>query len=297
MPVARRVLVTGSEGFTGKYVCDALTKTDWEVWRAGLNSSVRAPRYLQLDLLDPASLFAIDKVIQPEVVIHLAAAAFIHESNPEVFYQVNLLGTRNLLTALSTSRHPPDCVIIASSANVYGDSGGLTLSEESAVNPQNDYSVSKLATEYLAKTFVDELGIVITRPFNYTGVGQSARFLVPKLVHHFVNKIPKIQLGNINVARDFSDVRDIAGYYAGIAALRPIGETINLCSGSEHTLQNIIDLLSELSNFQIEIQIKNHLQRRNEVDVLRGDRTKLDELIAPKEQRHIEETLMWMLQN
>ena len=297
MPVAKRILVTGSEGFTGKYVCDALTKTDWEVWRAGLSSSVRAPRYLQLDLLEPTSLITIDHVIQPEVVIHLAAAAFVHEANPEVFYKVNLLGTRNLLEALSVSRSPPRCVILASSANVYGNSGESSLTENHAVDPRNDYAVSKLAMEYLAKTFMDKLGIVITRPFNYTGVGQSNRFLVPKLVHHFKNKIPEIELGNLNVARDFSDVRDIAEYYAALAIIRPLGETINLCSGSVITLQNLINTLSKLTDFQISVRVTNDLKRRDEVNILKGNHSKLHSLLGPLRATSIQETLSWMLRS
>lgn len=293
--MSRRILVTGSDGFTGRYVCDALLKAGWEVWGAGLRSPIKGQRYLQINLQDRSSLTAIAARVRPEVVIHLAAAAFIDERDPEIFYQVNLLGTRNLLEALSEARIPPKCVILASSANVYGNSERSSLRESDAANPNNDYSVSKLAMEYLAKTFTEKLGIIIARPFNYTGIGQRECFLIPKLVYHFKNKVPEIALGNLEVARDFSDVRDIARYYADIASLQPIGETINLCSGLTTKLEDIVKMISTLAGFEITVRVSSDLKRSNEVKVLRGDRAKLDKLTGAYKPKHIRETLAWML--
>ena len=119
-------------------------------------------QYLQIDLLQPDSLKPIAEKIKPDVVIHLAAIAFVAESDPNIFYQVNLMGTRNLLDVLANADKPPECTILASSANVYGNSELEVLSEDSPVNPANDYAVSKLAMEYMAKTFMDRLPIVIT---------------------------------------------------------------------------------------------------------------------------------------
>ena len=99
---------------------------------------------------------------------------------------------------------------MASSANVYGNSTLEVLEETAVTQPANGYAVSKLAMEYVAKTYMARLGIVITRPFNYTGVGQEPRYLIPKIVNHFQDRALHIELGNIDVARDFSDVRDIA---------------------------------------------------------------------------------------
>ena len=226
--MSKRVLITGSEGFTGRYVTEEFKRAGWEVWGAGLQPKPEQPQYLQIDLLKPETLVPIATKVQPDVVIHLAAMAFVAEDDANGFYQVNLMGTRNLLEVLSAAKTPPECTIIASSANVYGNSTLEVLSEDSPTNPANDYAVSKLAMEYLAKTYMDRLGIVITRPFNYTGVGQSSRFLIPKIVEHFKARAPVIELGNIDVERDFSDVRDIACYYRQIAENRPGKLTINL---------------------------------------------------------------------
>ena len=193
--MSKRVLITGSEGFTGRYVTDEFLRAGWEVWGAGLQPKPEQPQYLQIDLLKPESLQPIATTIQPDVVIHLAAMAFVAEDDANRFYQVNLIGTRNLLEVLSAAKKPPECTIVASSANVYGNSTLEVLSEDSPTNPANDYAVSKLAMEYLAKTYMDRLGIVITRPFNYTGVGQNSRFLIPKIVEHFKARAPVIELG------------------------------------------------------------------------------------------------------
>ena len=117
----KRILVTGSEGFTGVYVRQEFRAAGWEVWGAGLAAKPNDPRYIQIDLQNATSLVQCSD-IRPDVVIHLAALAFVAEPDPALFYHINLLGTRNLLEALCRSKHPPRCTIIASSANIYGNS-------------------------------------------------------------------------------------------------------------------------------------------------------------------------------
>ena len=293
--MSKRVLITGSEGFTGRYVTDEFLRAGWEVWGAGLQPKPEQPQYLQIDLLKPESLQPIATKIQPDVVIHLAAMAFVAEDDANRFYQVNLIGTRNLLEVLSAAKRPPECTIVASSANVYGNSTLEVLSEDSPTNPANDYAVSKLAMEYLAKTYMDRLGIVITRPFNYTGVGQSNRFLIPKIVEHFKARAPVIELGNIDVARDFSDVRDIAMSYRMLAECEPAGEIVNLCSGQAISLEKCLALALQFTGHQIQVSINPAFIRKNEVKLLSGDRSKISALMSKSPLHEFEETLSWML--
>ena len=133
-------------------------------WKSGSRFEIsnQRPGHLQINLQDRSSLTAIAARVRPEVVIHLAAAAFIDERDPEILYQVNLL-VQETFEALSEARFLLS-VILASSANVYGNSERSSLRESDAANPNNDYSVSKLAMEYLAKTFTEKLGIIIARP-------------------------------------------------------------------------------------------------------------------------------------
>ena len=293
--MSKRVFITGSEGFTGRYVTEEFKRAGWEVWGAGLQPKPEQPRYLQIDLLKPETLQSIATTVQPDIVIHLAAMAFVAEDAASGFYQVNLMGTRNLLEVLSAAKNPPECTIIASSANVYGNSTLEVLSEDSPTNPANDYAVSKLAMEYLAKTYMDRLGIVITRPFNYTGVGQSSRFLIPKIVEHFKARAPVIELGNTGVARDFSDVRDVAMTYRCLSEQAPLGKVINICSGKASSLQECLTIASQLTGHDIQVNINPAFIRENEVRRLSGDRSKIDTLVGQDSLHDFEETLAWML--
>ena len=230
-------------------------------------------------------------------MVHLAASAFVAEADPTDFYAVNLLGTRHLLEALSTAVTPPLCTIVASSANVYGNSTLEVLEETAETRPANDYAVSKLAMEYLAKTYMERLGIVITRPFNYSGVGQEPRYLIPKIVSHFKKQAAHIELGNTDVARDFSDVRDIAKVYRLLAEIQPNGEIFNLCSGEATALETCIGIASEITGHDIEVKVNPDFVRENEVTILRGSREKFDGVIGRSRRYKFRETLEWMLQN
>ena len=293
--MSKRVLVTGSEGFTGRYVTEEFKRAGWEVWGAGLQPKPERPQYLQIDLLKPETLQPIATKVQPDVVIHLAAMAFVAEDDANSFYQVNLIGTRNLLEVLSAAKSRPECTIVASSANVYGNSTLEVLSEDSPTNPANDYAVSKLAMEYLARTYMDRLGIVIARPFNYTGVGQSSRFLIPKIVEHFKARAPVIELGNVDVARDFSDVRDVAMTYRCLSERAPLGKVINICSGTAISLQECLTIASQLTGHDIQVRINSTFIRENEVRRLSGDRTKIDTFVSQDSLHDFEKTLGWML--
>ena len=293
--MSKRAFITGSEGFTGRYVTEEFRRAGWEVWGAGLQPKPEQPQYLQIDLLQPETLTPIVTRVQPDVVIHLAAMAFVAEDDANSFYQVNLLGTRNLLEVLTSAKSAPECTIIASSANVYGNSTLEVLSEDSPTNPANDYAVSKLAMEYLAKTYMDRLGIVVTRPFNYTGVGQSSRFLIPKIVEHFKARAPVIELGNIDVARDFSDVRDVSETYQLLAERQPIGNIINLCSGTSTSLRQCLSIAAEFTGHSVDVRVNPAFVRDQEVRRLSGDRSKLAALAPAKIPRPLNETLQWML--
>ena len=295
--MSQRVLVTGSEGFTGRYVCNDFAGAGWEVWGAGVQPQPANPRYLNINLLQPKTLRLIGERAQPHVVVHLAASAFVAETDPTDFYAVNLLGTRHLLEALSTAVTPPLCTIVASSANVYGNSTLEVLEETAETHPANDYAVSKLAMEYLAKTYMERLGIVITRPFNYSGVGQEPRYLIPKIVSHFKKQAAHIELGNTDVARDLSAVRDIAKAYRLRAEIQPNGEIFNLCSGEATALETCIGIASEITGHDIEVKVNPDFVRENEVTILRGSREKLDGVIGRGRRYKFRETLEWMLQN
>lgn len=276
-------LVTGIEGFTGHFV------------KAELEANGHTAVGLRSDLTDLDAVIKEISEIQPEAVIHLAGLAFVAENNANAFYDVNLVGTRNLLEALA--RHAPklQSVLITSSANVYGNSTGGVIDESVTPNPSNDYAVSKLAMEYMTRLWSNKLPLCIVRPFNYTGVGQNEKFLIPKIVKHFKDKDPVIELGNLDVWREFGDVRTVATIYRMLIENCPVGETLNVCTGQTYSLKEVITLCEKLTGHKVEIKVNPEFVRENEVRELKGDNTRLNKWAGNIPSYTFEETLSWML--
>lgn len=278
-----RVLVTGLDGFTGRYVSEELERFGHTV--VGIKSDLVDNESLKSEILD----------IAPDGVVHLAAVSFVGHGDPKAFYDVNLVGTRNLLEALVHSSRTIQSVLLASSANVYGNRSERLLDEGSPVDPVNDYAVSKYAMEVMSKLFQDRLPIVVTRPFNYTGLGQDEKFLIPKIVSHFKQKAPVIELGNIDVWREFGDVRSVAYIYGKLIEACPAGNIINVCTGQLYSLKEVIDLCMKITGHNIEIRINPEFVRQNEVRTLKGDKTKLENTIGTLDTYSLQDTLSWML--
>ena len=295
MTIRRTVLVTGLHGFTGRYMAEVLRARGLRV--VGLvQSQARGDDELACDLTDVRALRAAVAQVQPKYVVHLAALAFVGHADARAFYDVNLFGTLNLLEALAALDTPPRKVLIASSANVYGTPGVEVIDEGVCPAPVNHYACSKLAMEHMVRTWFDKLPIVITRPFNYTGVGQDEKFLIPKIVGHFRRREPVIALGNLDVARDFSDVRDVvAAYVRLLQADGSGGQTVNICSGQAHSLQDILSMAETMSGHRIDVRVNPAFVRTNEVPRLLGHPQKLQQLIGFLPEIPLEQTLRWML--
>jgi len=290
----KRALITGIHGFTGRYMAAELQANGYEVIGLGSQPSDDTD-YHQVDLADGSGLRALLATVQPDVVVHLAALAFVGHGAAEAFYQVNLIGTRNLLEAIAACGKQLDCVLIASSANVYGNVSEGLLSESTPAAPANDYAVSKLAMEYMANLWRDKLPLVIARPFNYTGVGQADNFLLPKIVSHFRRKAETIELGNLDVWRDFSDVRALVKAYRGLIEVKPAGEIVNVSSGKTYSLREVIAMCTAITGHEIQVEVNPAFVRANEVKTLCGDNTKLRSLVSGWQTPALEETLSWML--
>jgi nucleoside-diphosphate-sugar epimerase len=291
----KRVLITGIHGFTGRFMAAELKAHGCEVIGMGRQPSQEAG-YYQIDLADTAALHKVLGQIQPDIVVHLAAVAFVGHGVADAFYQVNLIGTRNLLEAIEACGKTPECVLIASSANVYGNASEGLLDETTPVSPANDYAVSKVAMEYMVNLWHSRLPIVITRPFNYTGVGQDENFLLPKIVSHFVRKADRIELGNLDVWRDFSDVRAVVSAYRGLLEARPIGQTINVSSGVTHSLREVLDMCREITGHELITEVNPAFVRANEVKTLCGDNSRLRGLVPGWQTPALKDTLRWMLE-
>lgn len=290
------VLITGLDGFTGRYVAAELRRRGHNVTGTVRRDPVGVLGGFQCNLLDLVGLQQLIDQVQPDWVIHLAAIAFVGHGNAGEMYATNLVGTRNLLEGLSRAKSCPKAVLLASSANVYGNSNvGGPLTEEAVLNPANDYAVSKVAMEYMSQLWRDKLPIVTVRPFNYIGVGQSLDFLAAKIADHFRRRAPMIELGNLDVARDFSDVRWIARSYCDLLEAAPVGEVFNVCSAQATSLQALLDMMGSIAGYQIEVTINPAFVRANEVKHLFGSNVKLLNTIGNSKIPKLSETLQWLL--
>lgn len=294
-----RVLITGAEGFTGQYMAAEMKSAGFEVHGFARDkcSSEYFDRTYHVDLLDESALNGFLFKIRPDYVIHLAAISFAAHGDVNAIYQTNLVGTRNLLEAIVALPLIPKAVLLASSANIYGNSLAGTLSENAVPNPANDYAVSKLAMEYMSRLYIDRLPIVLARPFNYTGVGQSNNFLLPKIVDHFRRRTSNIDLGNLDVARDFSDVRTVAECYRRLLESgASVGGIFNVCSGRTYSLADVMRIAESITGHSMEVRINPSFVRASDVRVLCGSRAKLEGVIGSVADYPLEETLRWMLE-
>lgn len=297
-----KILVTGANGFTGRYLAAELQRAGYEVHglvhkpiASGKVAGVSALHVA--DLSDAAGLAAVVNEVQPDKVVHLAAIAFVAHGDIEAIYRTNLVGTRHLLEALAQSKAPLDAVLLASSANVYGNSVGGVLDENTPPAPANDYAVSKLAMEYAARLYAGRLPLIMVRPFNYTGVGQAESFLIPKIVNHVRRRAPLIELGNLDVARDFSDVRNVVQLYRRLLeAPAAVGQTFNVCSGQAWSLNDVLTMVREISGHDFEVRVNPAFVRQNEVKTLVGSRAKLDAVVGEVPEIALRDTLRWMLE-
>lgn len=296
-----KFLITGADGFTGRYMVAELQGRGHEV-----HGLVRRPLPVPLagsvachavDLTNLADMKAVVGEVQPEMVVHLAGIAFVAEGDAEAIYRTNLVGSRHLLEALAALPRAPSNILLASSANVYGNATGGTLDESTPPAPTNDYAVSKLAMEFMARLYADRLPIVVARPFNYTGLGQTGNFLLPKIVDHFRRKAPVLELGNMNVVREFSDVRAVVTRYRLLLEAGQAGEVFNVCSGVGYSLREVLQMMRELSGHTPEVRVNPAYVRANEVHRLVGSHAKLDAVIGPVPDIALRDTLQWMLES
>lgn len=296
--MSKSLLVTGSDGFTGRHFCRLAQLNGYRV------------EILQADLRDPLAVHNELSNKQFEFVAHFAAISSVTHANEFELYQVNLQGTENLLSTLAQLPVAPEKVVVASSANVYGNSASSPIAEDSPLVPENHYAMSKLAMEFLVASYHDRLPIVTARPFNYTGVGHDARFLIPKLIAHFAAREPVVELGNINVEREFNDVRSVCSTYLKMLNVGKAGEIYNICSGQAYSLSSVIALLEAISGHTIEVRINPDFVRENEVHQLCGDPSKWESCadgfsnrkssdnnsaVTEPEIFSLNDTLQWML--
>lgn len=280
-----KLLLTGADGFTGLHFVTAARACGYEV------------HALQANLADKEGLKAEVGQLAPEVVVHLAAISFVGYADASAFYAVNVLGTLNLLDALAAQAQPPRNVLLASSANVYGNCDQSPITEDQVPAPVNHYAMSKLAMECMARTYLDRLPLFFVRPFNYTGLGQAESFVIPKLVAHFARRAEVVELGNLYVEREFNDVRFVCEAYLRLLQKGKSGQVYNVCTGNPVTLKSVLAMLEQITGHQLQVEVNRAYVRNNEIHRLCGSPAKLESCIGNFAYPTLKETMQWMLKN
>ena len=294
----KKILITGASGFIGKYVLKKIKDNNLEFLTIDTQKvlDVSSENQKVVSLLDKEKLDEIIKLYKPNVIVHLAAIALVTHKNTGEIYNVNVQGTENLLESVQKYCDPNTRVILASTAGVYGNQNVDKYREYLSYNPANHYSYSKMITEYISKQYKEDLDIVTIRPFNIIGVGQSEKFLVPKLVEHFADRKEKLSVGNISSFRDYVDVEYCAEVIMELISRKKLDfDVLNICSGIPTNGEMIIQLLQEITDFKPEIEISSDFVRKNEVWRMIGDTTRLWEFMNGKKSQSVKDILVKML--
>jgi len=275
----KRLLVTGRHGFVGSTVA-RIVQTDaaFANW-----SVVETPE--ALDLRDATATSDMVAGAAPDAVLHLAAQSFVPDAlrDPAATLRVNLFGTLNLLQALKRCGFRGR-MIYAGTGDVYGvvPEDALPVAETRLPAPRNPYAVSKLAAEALCYqwTVTDRMDVVLARPFNHIGWGQSERFVVSDFARQVVEirrgrRKPVVAVGDIDVTRDFTDVRDGVHAYIALLASGSIGEIYNVCSGRETSIRAVLERLATLAGVEITIEQDPVRFRKSEQRRMCGDPAKI----------------------
>jgi GDP-4-dehydro-6-deoxy-D-mannose reductase len=281
-----KVLVTGCSGFLASHLLKLLLK-DSGSKIFGLTEvpgfSHPQVEVCQVDIRCRDDMLHVLAAIRPDVVFHLAAVTNVGFSwkNPALTYEVNLLGSSNLLEAiLPVSARAR--VVLMSSAEVYSSAGEGAITEASPVQSQNPYALSKLAMEMLGDLYWKSHGLHVCklRAFNFTGPGQNVQFVASDFANQIAaiekgKREPVIRVGNLAAIRDFSDVRDVARYVQVLGREGQGGEVYNLCSGRSYSINDILAVLISLARQPIRVEVDAGKFRPLDNPQINGDPSRL----------------------
>lgn len=272
-----KMLVTGASGFVGGYVAEAV-----EAGVFGPIEMLTPPK--GWDVRDPASVESYVVESKPDCVLHMAAQSFVPQSfsDPRETLEINFFGTFNLLMALSAVGFSGRMLYI-SSGDIYGrvPETDLPVDENRWPEPRSPYATSKVAAEQLCLQWhrTEALDVMIARPFNHIGPGQSPRFVVPALARQVVaiadgRQEAVIDAGDIDSTRDFTDVRDVVAAYAAILARGIAGSTYVIGSGKETRVRDLLQAMCRIEDVSPEVRqnpdkLRPSEQRRMVADAAR----------------------------
>jgi GDP-4-dehydro-6-deoxy-D-mannose reductase len=287
-------LITGATGFVGSHLTDLLITKNHKLY--GISRGSYGNEYVKhigkkitlipIDILDKKLLLKTIREVKPDYIFHFAAQSSNIDSfeKPNLTFEINLLGTLNLLEAVVIAKLKPS-IVIAGSSEEYGlvKPQELPIKENNPLRPQNPYAVSKVAVGYLSYQYSKshDLRIMTTRSFNQEGPRRQERYVISNFAKQIVEienglKDPVIHVGNLEVKRDFLDIRDAVKGYWSLARKGESGEVYNLCSMKPRSIRAILDALSTMSLIEdIKIHEDPKRMRPSEMPVHYGDNRKI----------------------
>ena len=286
-----QALITGAGGFVGKHVLAfLLAHTDWELRgtvypRPVADQPTEARLCLQYaDLRDAEGVRALVGEVQPDFIFHLAAQSFVPTSfaDPWDTLENNIRSELNILEAVRRSGREVRVLVVGSNEEMGApEPGELPQTEESPLRPNNPYAVSKVGQDFLGLQYYLAYGIPVVRvrPFNHTGPGQSPRFVVPAFARQIARieaglQEPVMKVGNLDAARDFTDVRDIVrAYHLAVTQGQP-GEVYTLASGRPQSVRGLLEEMLSYSSAEIRVESDPALYRPVDVPVVYGSAEK-----------------------
>jgi len=281
--------VTGGWGFAGSHLVTLLRERGEEP---------AAPRRSELDLLDSEAVAAFVRRLQPRAVFHLAARASVRRSweDPGETLRANLGMTLNVLEAVRREG-PGAPALLVGSGEIYGNPERLPVDEDARLRPQNPYAVSKAGCDLLGGQYADahKLGVVRIRTFNHAGPGQSEEYVVGTLTRQVAEAElagrgeARLRVGNLDAARDFTDVRDVVRAYAAAVEL-PAG-VYNVCSGRSVSVLELVEELGRVASVEVRAEVDPERVRAHEVPEIRGSADRLREATGWEPEIPLERTL------
>lgn len=296
-----KVLLTGASGFVASYLIPELLAAGHELVLTAahprpMSFALENIPYFECDITQPSEVGKLIDATQPGVIAHLGAVSHVGSADNDrsLLSSVNVVGTHNLCAAAS-SRGKTRIFLFASTALVYGGSQSQSAcSESTPPHPVNAYGMSKLAAEYVVRSFgTDQFKTYIVRPFNHIGPGQSTDFVCSafaKRVHDAPNA-SVIPVGNLDAQRDFSDVRDIVKAYRRIIEIAPRENLFVLGRGETCTIRSILDFLVEQSGKDLTVQVNEGLLRSNDDQVKFADCSLAREVLGWRPQISLHQSL------
>ncbi|MFN0206126.1 MAG: GDP-mannose 4,6-dehydratase, partial [Planctomycetota bacterium] len=287
-----RVLITGAAGFVGPFLAehcisegDAVSLTTQGDSIVELQKRFPGSAVAAMDICNSDEVRTVVSQVAPHVIYHLAAVTFIPEAekNREAALEANVGGTLKLLEAARTLKKVH--FVFVSSAQIYTPAD-FPILETAPVAPNSFYGVTKRTAEQLAIYYsTPDFIVSIARPFNHSGPGQRADFVLPSFAKQIAEaergiREAKIRVGNLNSVRDFLDVRDVVRAYRAMATKGPanrssFGEIYNICSGTGRTVRSALDGFVARSKVNVNVEVDPELLRRGEANTIIGDVTKL----------------------